>query len=132
MQAHAAVVLGMDRETPKMNVHPAVSEIINNNVLRDVIRIHGMQVPYPAELWVKGQREHEQGTAMFGIGDSGYLRAEYFSYDNNPRERWWRRRTMRSEPFEAELVMKDTGVTLPIWLLNLSPKILPWNSVAMS
>ena len=115
-----------------MNVHPAVSEIINNNVLRDVVRIHGMQIPYPAELWVKGQREHEQGTAMFSIGDSGYLRAEYFGYDNNPRERWWRRRTMRPEPFEAELVMKDTGIILPIWLLKPSPKTLTWNSVAMS
>lgn len=109
-----------------MNVHLAVSEIINNKVLRDVIQIHGMEIPYPAELWVEGEREHEHGTAMFSIGDWGYLRAEYFGYDNHDSKS--RLRLMGPEPLKAELVMKGTRVKLPIFSLRPNPKAPRWGS----
>lgn len=113
-----------------MYVHLAVSEIINNQVLRDVIRIPGMDIPYPAELWVEGQQEHEHGTAMFSISGGGFLRAEYFGYDNDPGERWWR--FMGPGRNEGELVMKDTGVKSPIRRLAYSPKNLISSDVSMS
>ena len=75
------------RKDAKMHIHRDVSDIVNGTVLRDVFQIHGMEIPYPAELWVDGTRYHEDGTAMFNVGDKGYLTAEYFSYDAaNPLE----------------------------------------------
>ena len=63
------------------DVHRDVQEIVSRTVLPEVIQVHDIAIPYPAELWVNGQREHEDGTAMFSIGDGGYLTAEYFAYD---------------------------------------------------
>ena len=111
-----------------MNIHRDVSEIINSVVLRDVIQIHGMEIPYPAELWVNGNRHYEDGTAMFGIGDGGYLTAEYFGYDGvNPLE-WL---GMGFKRLDAKLVMKDTRVEIPIWWISSNPKARTRHSVQM-
>ena len=71
-----------------MDIHRDVSDIVNDLVLRDVVQIHGMDIPYPAELWVGGKSEHKHGTTMFNIGDRRFLTAEYFGYDSawNPLE----------------------------------------------
>ena len=111
-----------------MHIHRDVADIINNTVLRDVIQIHGMEIPYPAELWVNGNRHHEDGTAMFSIGGRGFLTAEYFGYDvTNPRE-WL---GLGFEPLDAKLIMKDTGVEIPIWWISSSRKARTWHSVPM-
>ena len=111
-----------------MHIHRDVSDIVNNAVLRDVIQIHGMEIPYPAELWVNGNRHHEDGTAMFSIGDEGYLTAEYFGYDAaNPLE-WL---GMGFKRLDAKLIMKDTRVEIPIWWISSSPKTRTRHSVPM-
>ncbi|MDE2938297.1 MAG: hypothetical protein OXR67_05180 [Chloroflexota bacterium] len=111
-----------------MRIHRDVSDIVNNVVLRDVIQIHGMEIPYPAELWVDGNCRHEEGTAMFSIGDRGYLTAEYFGYDiANPLE-WM---GMGVKRLDAKLVMKDTNVEIPIWWISSSPKARTWHSMPM-
>ena len=55
-----------------MNVHQDVLETLNKTVLPQVMRVHEMGVPYPAQLWVDGQCEHENGVAMFNIGEQGF------------------------------------------------------------
>lgn len=111
-----------------MQIHRDVSEIVSNVVLRDVVQIHGMEIPYPAELWVNGNRHHEDGTAMFSISDRGYLTAEYFGYDiANPLE-WM---GMGVKRLDAKLVMKDTHVEIPIWWISSSPKARARHSVPM-
>ena len=111
-----------------MHIHRDVSDIVNNGVLRDVIQIHGMEIPYPAELWVNGTRQHEDGTAMFSIGDRGYLTAEYFGYDAASPLEWL---GMGFKRLEVKLVMKDTQVEIPISWISSSPKARTWHSVPM-
>ena len=111
-----------------MPIHRDVSDIVNNEVLRDVIQIHGMEIPYPAELWVNGNRQHEDGTAMFSIGDTGYLTAEYFGYDAaSLRESLG----MGFKRLEAKLTLKDTQVEIPIWWISSNPKTRTRHSVPM-
>ena len=103
-----------------MDVHRDISDVINNMVLRDVVQIHGMEIPYPAELWVDGKCEHEHGAAMFSFGDRGFLTAEYFGYDNVWNNLEWR--GMGVVRLDSKLIMKDTRVELPIWRISASPK----------
>ena len=112
-----------------MDIHRDVSDIVNDLVLRDVVQIHGMDIPYPAELWVGGKCEHKHGTTMFNIGDRGFLTAEYFGYDSawNPLESL----RMVFNQLDAKLIMKDTRVEIPIWSLSGSPKARTWHSVPM-
>ena len=112
-----------------MDIHRDVADIVNDLVLRDVVQIHGMDIPYPAELWVGGKCEHKHGTAMFNIGDRGFLTAEYFGYDNvrNPLESLG----IGFNQLDAKLIMKDTRVEIPIWSLGGSPKARTWHSVPM-
>ena len=111
-----------------MHIHRDVSDIVNGRVLRDVIQIHGMEIPYPAELWVDGTRHHEDGTAVFSIGDSGYLTAEYFGYDAADPLVWW---GMGFKSLEAKMILKDTRVEIPIWWIRSSPKARTWHNVPM-
>ena len=112
-----------------MDIHRDISDVINNVVLRDVVQVHGMEIPYPAELWVDGECEHEHGTAMFSIGDRGLLTAEYFGYDNVWNKLEWR--GMGFAHLDAKLIMKDTRVEIPIWWISVSPKARTWHSVPM-
>ena len=111
-----------------MHIHRDVSDIVNGRVLRDVIQIHGMEIPYPAELWFDGTRHHEDGTAVFSIGDSGYLTAEYFGYDAADPLEWL---GMGFKRLETKLILKDTRVEIPIWWIRSSPKARTWHDVPM-
>ena len=37
-----------------MGIHQDILEIVNKRILPEVVRVHQMDVPYPAELWVNG------------------------------------------------------------------------------
>ena len=111
-----------------MPIHRDVSDIVHNVVLRDVIQIHGMEIPYPAELWVDGNCHHQDGTAMFSINDRGSLTAEYFGYDTATPLHWL---GMSLESLDVKLIMKDTKVEIPIWWISSSPKARTWHSVPM-
>ena len=103
-----------------MNVHQDIQEIIKRQVLPEVIRVHGLDVPYQAELWIREQRRHEDGTVMFNIDDEGHLIAEYFAYDNigfslvalGPH---------LSHP-STKLVIKSTQVEVPVSYIQNSEK----------
>ena len=66
-----------------MQIHRGVLEQINNFVLPYALRINGVGVPYPAELWVDGEIQHEDGTAIFGIND-GRFTVEFFVESHQP------------------------------------------------
>ena len=97
-----------------MNVHRDVLETLNKTVLPQVMRVHEMEVPYPAQLWVDGKPEHENGVAMFNIGEHGFLSAEYFAYDGFGTSAWGA--GLRQSV--ATLVMTDIGLEIPVWMLS--------------
>ena len=111
-----------------MRIHQDILEVVNKRVLPDIVRVHEMDVPYPAELWVDGNCEHQDGTAMFSIGDGGFLTAEYFGYDNVDR---MPSETMGPRPVSPKLVIKDTKVEIPIWHLSNSYKARTIYSIPM-
>ena len=111
-----------------MVIHQDVANVVNDVVLRDVVQIHGMEIPYPAELWANGNAKHTDGTAMFSIGDRGYLTAEYFGYDVAEPLEWL---GMGFRRLDAKLVMKDTQVEIPVWWISSSQKARAWHSVPM-
>lgn len=111
-----------------MNVHPDVSDTIHNEILRDVLQVHGMEIPYPAELWIDGSLRHEHGTAMFSISDRGFLIAEYFGYDGIGT---FPTLSIGLERSVATLIIKDTQVEIPIWQIQSSPKARTWHDVPM-
>ena len=103
----------------KMNVHRDVLETLNNAVLRDVVQIPDMSVPYQAELWVDGNCAHRDGTAMLRIADDGYLTAEYFGYDNMVQA-GYRSLGLGFEQPDAKVVFGQTGIEIPI--RRIAPK----------
>ena len=103
-----------------MQVHQDILEIVNKRVLPNIVRVHEMDVPYQAELWVDGNCEHQDGTAMFNIGERGFLTAEYFAYDNTGG---MLHETIGLKTVKAKLVMKTTKVEIPIWWLSKSHKV---------
>ena len=110
-----------------MDTHRDVAKAVND-LLRDVIQIHGMGIPYPSELWMNGNAVHLRGVAMFGIGDRGYLTAEYFGYDV-PEPLGWLETGF--ERRDAKLILKDTEVEIPVWWITSSPKARSLHSVPM-
>ena len=92
-------------------VHPDIIEALNHKILPHVFRIHDMDTPCPAQLWVNGKCEHSNGVAMFNIGDRGFLTAEYFGYDKAEMPLM----TAKPNPGLDHLVMKDAKVEIPIW-----------------
>ena len=111
-----------------MVIHSDIANVVNGKVLRDVIQIHGREIPYPAELWVDGRVKYQNGTAMFSIGDRGYLTAEYFGYDGAESLEWM---GLGLKRLDAKLIMKGTGVEIPVWWISSSPKARTWHSVPM-
>ena len=114
-----------------MVIHSDVASTVNGRVLRDVIQIHGMEVPYPAELWVDGRVKYRNGTAMFSIGDGGYLTAEYFGYDGTGGTEPLEWMGLGLKRLDVKLIMKGTGVEIPVSWISSSPKARTWHSVPM-
>ena len=92
-------------------VHPDILEAVNNRILPHVIGIQDMDTPWRAQLWVSGTCVHQDGVAMFNVGDRGYLTAEYFAYDNAGFPH------MGLDPGaeSAKLIMVETDRVIPVW-----------------
>ena len=92
--------------------------MLNTQILPYVVRIQDMDTPWPAQLWVDDGCVHQEGVAMFNVGDLGYLTAEYFAYDNT-------RVLLDEDPApesDPKLVMAETGVVIPVWHIRSNPK----------
>ena len=116
-----------------MQIHQDIRSILDNTVLPKVVRVHGMAVPYPAELAVgepgdgANHYRYRDGTAMFNVSVDGFLMAEYFAYD-----RWgFPGLGVGDRGLASRLVMKDTGVEIPIWWLSESRKARTIHTVPM-
>ena len=98
--------------------HPDILETLTKNILPYVVRIQGMNIPWPAELWVDGERKHGEGIAMFNIGERGFLTAEYFGYDDADLPL-----VVTLPDFKnASLVMGESQAAIPVWNMRSSPK----------
>ena len=64
-----------------MSIHRLVTQLLNDTVLPYVIHVHGLEIPYRAELWIGDVRKHKHGVVSFHISENGYLTAEYVAYD---------------------------------------------------
>ena len=85
-----------------MQVHPDILKVLRQEILPHIIRIRDFDTPWPAEFWIDGCRQHQNGVVMFNINDRGFLHAEYFGYDD-----------LRSYQYppgtvDAKLIMSDT------------------------
>ena len=85
-----------------MQVHPDILKVLRQEILPYIIRIRDFDTPWPAEFWIDGCRQHQNGVVMFNINDRGFLHAEYFGYDAL--------RSYRYPPgmVDAKLIMADT------------------------
>lgn len=101
-----------------MAIHPDTLSVLSTQILPYVVRIQDMDTPWPAQLWVDGECVHEEGVAMFNVGDLGYLTAEYFAYDNT----WVLLDDVLAPEREPKLVMSETEAVIPIWHLRSNPK----------
>ena len=116
-----------------MQIHQDIRSILDNTILPRVVRVHGMSVPYPAELVVgeqgggKNHHRYRDGTTMFNVSDDGFLMAEYFAYD-----RWeFPGLGVGDQGLASRLVIKDTGMEIPIWSLRESRKGRTMHTVPM-
>ena len=110
-----------------MRVHQDVMEILNGTVLPQVMRIHNVGVPYPAELWTNGECRHRNGTAMFNIGEHGFLTSEYFAYDGFSMSPL----SIGLQQVTSKLLLTATGIEIPIWALNQGQKARTMYSFSM-
>ena len=107
-----------------MQIHPDILRILNETILPNVVRIHDMDTPWPAELWIDGECKHKEGTVMFNVNSGRFLTAEYFGYDNAE----YMSLDILADIFstsnnlDAKLVMSATEVEIPIWNINQSRK----------
>ena len=102
----------------KEGVHPDILEALNNRILPHVIGIQDMDTPWRAQLWVGATCVHQDGVAMFNVGDRGYLTAEYFGYDNADFPHVF----LDPGAGRAQLVMEATDRVIPVWNAQSSRK----------
>ena len=95
----------------KERVHQDIVEALNNGILPHIIGIQDMDTPCLAQLWVDGSCIHQEGVAMFNVGEHGYLTAEYFGYDNAE----YPQMTFLPPDGKAKLIMEATGKVIPVW-----------------
>ena len=98
---------GTEHGNMKTPVHSDILDVLKKQVLPYVFRIQDFNTPWPAQFWINGCCEHQNGVAMFNIGDRGFLNAEYFGYD---------RLVSSGYPpgiVDAKLIMSDTQAEIP-------------------
>ena len=64
-----------------MPIHQLVSQLLEDSVLPYVLHVHGLDIPYRAELWIGDEAKHRDGVVSLRISENGYLTAEYVAYD---------------------------------------------------
>ena len=103
-----------------MPVHPFVSELLNDSVLPYVIHVHGLDIPYPAELWIGDVPAIKRGVVSLHVCEDGYLSAEYFAFDPGYRYDLLGMAPDREE--DCRIVILDSRVELPILTIHSNKK----------
>ena len=50
-----------------MTIHPLASQMLKGDILPYVIHVHGLNIPYQAELWIGGEPKYRDGVASLHI-----------------------------------------------------------------
>ena len=117
----------MEFMSSNLRISEHVLSAVNDWILPFVLRVHQTAVPYSAELWAGNERLHKDGVAMFDVGPTGHLVAEYFAYDNN--DDWWPESTPQED---VTLILKAVELKIPIWWARPSHKARTrYNRMAM-
>ena len=103
-----------------MIVHQTILEQLSQNVLPYVFNVHGLDIPYPAELWVNGDTKFKEGVVSFHIGENGYLIGEYSAYDADSMDDPIGFSLFGSNDYK--LVILDTEIEIPVRDIRSSRK----------
>ena len=96
------------------------SNILNKTVLPYVVGVHGLDIPYPAQLIIENKPISESGSVVFRLDEQGPFIAEYFAYDSpHPLGAW----LMIPDHDSLSVRLVDTGVELPVSWINQSRKM---------
>ena len=97
------------------------SDVLTRLVLPYVVAVHGLDIPYPAQLIEEGQPISESGSVVFRLDEQGPFIAEYFAYDwDDPLSG-----TLRVSPDRRarSIRLVDTEVELPVSWVSPSRKM---------
>ena len=95
-------------------------ETLTKTILPYVIGVHGLDIPYPAELVRNGDAMSESGSVVFRINERGSLVAEYFSYKSRRGEAWDLLLNQSNGPSCVRLM--ETGAEIPVTTVRPSHK----------
>ena len=97
------------------------SDVLSRTVLPYVVGVHGLDIPYPAQLISEDKPLSESGSVVFRLDDQGPFIAEYFAYDWEYRvDGAW---LMSPKHHAVSIRLVDTGVELPVSHLSESRKM---------
>ncbi len=97
------------------------SNILNKTVLPYVIGVHGLDIPYPAQLISENKPISESGSVVFRLDEQGPFIAEYFAYDwEYPHTRAW---LISPDRHALSIRLVATGVELPVSRVSESRKM---------
>ena len=101
-----------------MPIHQLVSQLLEDNVLPNVIHVHGLDIPYRAELWIGGEPKHRDGVVSLDISENGYLTAEYVAYDADIISDLLGTSVLGKN--DCKVVILDTQIELPVRPISTS------------
>ena len=101
-----------------MSIHRLVTQLLSDSVLPYVIHVHGLDIPYQAELWIGGKPKHKHGVASLHIRENGYLTAEYVAYDADGMSDHMGISVLGKNDYKV--VILDTQVEIPVYPISTS------------
>ena len=101
-----------------MTIHRLVSQMLNDDVLPYVIHVHGLDIPYQAELRVGGVPKHKSGVVSLRISERGYLTAEYVAHDVGGMSDHMGLSFLGEN--NCTVVILDTQVEIPVYPISAS------------
>ena len=101
-----------------MSIHRLVSQLLSDSVFPYIIHVHGLDIPYRAELWVGGEPKYRDGVTSLHISENGYLIAEYVAYDADGMSDHMGLSVLEKNDYKV--VILDTQVEIPIYPISPS------------
>ena len=95
-------------------------EILSETILPYVFGVHGLDVPYPAQLIRQSGVLSSSGSVVFRLDKQGRVAAEYFAYGSTSPGSLHVEQSRLSEDISVHIL--DTGVVIPVQALNRSDK----------
>ncbi len=103
-----------------LDLYKQAAEVLCKTILPYVVGIHGMDIPYSAELIHEDGPISESGSVVFRLDERGSFVAEYFAYGVHPFDAMHLSQSLGDKSVSVRLV--DTGVELPVHSVSPSRK----------